>query len=139
MKKVEVVAGIIIRDGKILATQRNKSKYDYISYKYEFPGGKVEIGETFEKAITREIEEELGVKIKVNNFFMTVTHNYPDFSLIMHSFICEIIEGEIELKEHIASKWLEKTELKDLDWAAADIPIVEKLICEDHRKNIKNN
>jgi len=58
---------------------------------------------------------------------MTVTHNYPDFSLIMHSFICEIIEGEIELKEHIASKWLEKTELKDLDWAAADIPIVEKL------------
>ena len=130
MKKVEVVAGIIIKEGKILATQRNKSKYDYISYKYEFPGGKVEIGETFEKAITREIEEELGVKIKVNNFFMTVTHNYPDFSLIMHSFICEIIEGEIELKEHIASKWLEKTELKDLDWAAADIPIVEKLICD---------
>jgi len=130
VKKVEVVAGIIIKDRKILATQRNKSKYDYISYKYEFPGGKVEIGETFEKAITREIEEELGVKIKVNNFFMTVTHNYPDFSLIMHSFICEIIEGEIELKEHIASKWLEKTELKDLDWAAADIPIVEKLICD---------
>ena len=128
MGNIEVVAAIIIKDRKILATQRNKSKFNYISYKYEFPGGKIEDGEELEEAIIREIKEELGVKIEVKKFFMTVNYKYPDFPLTMHSFICEIVEGKVELKEHIASKWLEKSELKNLDWANADLPIVEKLV-----------
>ena len=128
MGNIEVVAAIIIKDRKILATQRNKSKFNYISYKYEFPGGKIEDGEELEEAIIREIKEELGVKIEVKKFFMTVNYKYPDFILTMHSFICEIVEGKVELKEHIASKWLEKSELKNLDWANADLPIVEKLV-----------
>jgi len=127
MKKVEVVAAIIIKNNKILATQRGKNKYDYISYKYEFPGGKVEKNETLEDAIIREIKEELGITIKVNKFYMTVNHKYIDFKLTMHSFICEIVEGDIELREHVDFKWLEKNELETLDWAAADIPIVEEL------------
>ena len=136
MKEVEVVAGIIMKANKFLVTQRGKGKYDYISYKFEFPGGKVEEEETLEEALIRELKEELGIKVKICNFFMTVNHKYPDFKLKMHSFICEIVEGEIILKEHISSKWLEKNELLPLDWAAADIPIVEKLKNQQNTTNV---
>ncbi len=126
-KEIEVVAAIIIDNDKFLCTQRNKSKYEYISYKYEFPGGKVESEETLEEAIIREIKEELDAEIKVKSKYLTVRHEYPDFIVIMHSFLCEMLSKKIILKEHIDSKWLSNVELSSLDWAGADLPIIKKL------------
>jgi 8-oxo-dGTP diphosphatase len=127
MKHYNVVAAIIQHEDKILCVQRNLSKYDYISYKWEFPGGKIEKDETKEDAIIREIKEELGLEILVDSEFCTVEHDYPDFSLTMHSFICSILISNITLSEHIDLKWMKINELASLDWAAADIPIVENL------------
>ena len=127
MKQIEVVAAIIINDDKILCVQRNENKLPYISKKYEFPGGKMEPGETKKDAIKREILEELEMDIDVKEEYLTVTHQYPDFMIVMHSFICNSMDRKISLTEHIDYKWLKKDELEKLDWAAADIPIVEKL------------
>jgi 8-oxo-dGTP diphosphatase len=127
MKEVHVTAAVIIQDNKILCVQRNENKYDYISKKWEFPGGKVEENEQLEDTIKREIQEELNLNIDVKSFLIQVNHQYPDFQLKMDTFICEIKSGIIKLNEHIDFKWLSINELSDLDWAAADIPIVEKL------------
>ncbi|MFN8672365.1 MAG: (deoxy)nucleoside triphosphate pyrophosphohydrolase [Candidatus Sericytochromatia bacterium] len=128
MKQYEVVAAIIINENKILCTQRGLSKYSYTSEKYEFPGGKIDIGETKEEALIREIKEELEMDINIEKEFFTVHHEYPDFKIIMHSFICKSENTQLVLKEHIDFKWLKKEELFQLDWAGADIPIVEKLL-----------
>jgi 8-oxo-dGTP diphosphatase len=96
----------------------------------EFPGGKIEVGETREETIKREILEELKLNIKVEEEFITVSHQYPDFHLTMHSFICSTENKELTLTEHIDYKWLNKNELNQLDWAAADIPIMMKLMNE---------
>lgn len=130
MKHIEVVAAIIKYQDKILCVQRGKGKYDYISLKYEFPGGKVEKGESLTEAIVREIQEELSLDIKVENPFLKVEHQYPDFSITMHSFICTSERDNLVLHEHIDSKWLELRELRGLNWAAADVPIVEKLVAQ---------
>lgn len=127
-KKIEVVAAIIKHDDKILCVQRGENKLDYISKKYEFPGGKIEEGETREQTIVREVQEELKMDISTNEDFLTVEHEYPDFFLTMHSFICSCKNPTVQLTEHIDYKWLATSELEGLDWAAADIPIVEKLI-----------
>ena len=127
MKKIEVVAGIIYCKNLILCVQRPKNKLHYISEKFEFPGGKIEEGETQKEALKREILEELNISTKIKSLFMTVVHEYPDFELTMHTFICEVETKEITLVEHIDQKWLTAKELKTLDWAAADIPIVNKL------------
>ena len=128
MKQIEVVAAIIIKDAKILCVQRKESKLPYISKKYEFPGGKMEPGETREETIIREIKEELDIDIIIKEDFLTIAHQYPDFHITMHSFICESNDTEVTLTEHINYQWLGKNELTKLDWAAADIPIVNKLI-----------
>jgi 8-oxo-dGTP diphosphatase len=127
MKHVEVVASIIEHQGKTLCVQRNTSKYDYISLKYEFPGGKVEEGETNEAALVREIREELSMEIRDLKHFLTVEHSYPDFKITMHSYKCKVDNAELKLSEHVDFKWRTPNEMDDLDWAAADIPIVEKL------------
>jgi len=127
MKKIEVVAAIIYFEDKILCVQRPANKLSYISEKFEFPGGKIEIGETKEDALQRELLEELNIKTNIKSLFLTVVHQYPDFELTMHSFICEVENQELKLHEHIALEWLTVNELKKLDWAAADIPIVNKL------------
>ncbi len=128
MKQIEVVAAIIKKDNKILCVQRSENKLSYISKKYEFPGGKMEANETKTETIVREIKEELAMDINVKEEFLTVTHQYPDFLLTMHSFICTSNESKVTLTEHIDYKWLELEELDTLDWAAADVPIVKKLI-----------
>ena len=129
MKKVEVVAAIIIYEDKILCVQRGQSKLDYISKKFEFPGGKIEKNETKIEALKRELIEELNfIPNKIENLFLTVVHEYPDFELTMHSFICYTETKEIQLNEHISCEWLTLINLKNLDWAAADIPIVNRLI-----------
>jgi 8-oxo-dGTP diphosphatase len=128
MKHIIVVAAIIRYGNKILCMQRNSSKHTYLSYKYEFPGGKVELGETHEAALKREIKEELDLDIALDKEFITVDHEYPDFKLTMHSWLCTAPSLEFTLKEHVAFQWLPVGELRSLDWAAADIPIVEKLM-----------
>ena len=128
MKHVEVVAAIIINNDKILCVQRSPSKFSYISMKYEFPGGKVEANESNENALKREIKEELHMEIDVRKHFHTVQHQYPDFSITMYSFICSCAHSTLKLEVHVDYKWLAVDELSALDWAAADIPIVEKLM-----------
>ena len=128
MKHIKVVAAIIIKDGKCLCTKRNISNFKYISYKYEFPGGKVEHGETPEEALSREIFEELSVEIKVHDLCTTIEHTYPDFELTLDAYYCELITEEIQLNEYIKYIWLSSFELDQLDWAAADIPIVKLLM-----------
>lgn len=128
MKRIEVVAGIIFFQNQILCVQRPKNKHDYISEKFEFPGGKIEDGETKKEALKRELFEELSISTVIKSSFFTVVHEYPDFELTMHSFICEVETKELILHEHIAKEWLTLNELKNLDWAAADMPIVDKLI-----------
>ena len=128
MKHIEVVAAIIINQEKILCVQRNEHKYDYISRKYEFPGGKIDEGETKEEALQREIMEELKMRIKIENNFLTVFHEYPDFIITMYSFLCTTESIELTRTEHINHLWLSAKELPALDWAAADLPIVDKLI-----------
>ena len=129
MKTVEVVAGIILDDSdRIFCVQRGESNKPYISKKWEFPGGKLEDGETREEALIRELKEELRIEVDPFEFVLTVDHTYPDFRLIMHSFKCRILnDKEPELTEHLQSKWLNSSDLDELDWAAADVPIVEVL------------
>lgn len=124
MKTIEVVAAIIHHDGKILATQRG---YGDFKDGWEFPGGKMEAGETAEHAIVREIEEELNVEIRPEKFLHTVEYDYPNFHLTMHCFISVITKGTIELIEHEDAKWLKPDELDSVAWLPADVEVVEKL------------
>ena len=128
MKTFEVLAAVIFNSRNIMCVQKDQNIKEYISLKWEFPGGKIEPGENREQALRREIREELDVEISNLKYFMTVEHTYPDFHLVMHSYTCSIAKGKLMLKEHVALKWLPAEELDQLDWAAADIPIVEKLM-----------
>lgn len=129
MKKIEVVAAIINFENKIFCVQRPENKLSYISEKFEFPGGKIEKGESKEEALRRELIEELNfTPTKIDSLFLTVIHKYPDFELTMHSFHCYSETKDIQLNEHISSEWLSLKNLKKLDWAEADIPIVNRLI-----------
>lgn len=126
-KHIEVVAAVLRNKGDFLAVQRAPSKLDYVSEKWEFPGGKVEAGETLVTAITRELDEELRISVTGPQFLLTIEHSYPDFDITMHCFVIEVPTRELELTEHIDSRWLSIDQLWDVDWAAADIPAVEKL------------
>lgn len=129
-KHLDVVAAIIFHDDQILCVQRNKHRLEYISEKFEFPGGKIENGESKKTALEREIQEELSLNLIVHDEFITVDHEYPDFAITMTCFKCTTDNRSFKLHEHIDAKWLHISELNDLDWAAADIPIVNKLIRE---------
>ena len=124
MTPIEVVAALIHHDGKILVTQRG---YGDFKDGWEFPGGKVEEGETPEHAIVREIEEELKVTIKPELLLHTVEYDYPKFHLTMHCFISTIVTGKIELLEHEAAKWLSSEELNSVAWLPADVEVASKL------------
>ena len=124
MKTVRVVAAVIESDHKIFATQRG---YGEFKGGWEFPGGKIEPGETPQQALVREIEEELDTEIEVGELIDTVEYDYPSFHLSMDCFICNIIEGDLVLKEHEAAKWLSKEELYSVNWLPADEGLIEKI------------
>lgn len=128
MKEIEVVAAIIKHQGKIFCAQRNINNKSYLSYKYEFPGGKTNPGETKPEALEREIKEELSWNIDVHDLFITVNHAYPDFRISMHAYLCTAKDLEFNLNEHTNFVWLPVNKLDTLDWAAADIPIVDMLM-----------
>ena len=134
MKTIQVVAAVIFREGKVLCVQRAEHEKEYVSLKWEFPGGKVEVGESREEALVREIEEELVVEIHQLQYLTTVEHSYPDFNLTMHAYTCALKDGEVELREHIELKWLAVEELDQLDWAAADVPLCNSLNSDIFRK-----
>lgn len=125
MKQIEVVAAIIHDDqDRIFATQRGYG--DYKDW-WEFPGGKMEAGETPEEALKREIWEELETRIVVERLVETVEWDYPQFHLTMHCYLCHVESGHLELKEHEAAKWLHKDELESVNWLPADQELVRKL------------
>ena len=131
MKTVRVVAAIIIENGKVFATQRG---YGEFKDGWEFPGGKIEPGETPEEAIVREIKEELDTEVEVIELLDTVEYDYPNFHLSMGCFICKIKSGDLVLKEHEAAKWLTKDTLGSLEWLPADMGLggeIEKYLKED--------
>ena len=130
MKKVFVVAGVIINEKKILCAQRSKNNLNYISKKFEFPGGKIEKFETDEQCLKREILEELSLEIEINDFYMLVNHIYPDFKLNMKIYLCSSKSRDLILKEHISCKWLSLKKISNLDWAEADLPVVRKLLID---------
>ena len=124
MKTVKVVAAIIIHENKIFATQRG---YGEFKDGWEFPGGKIEPGETPQEALVREIKEELDIEIEVKDFLETVEYDYPAFHLSMDCFFCVIRSGEMVLKEHEAAKWLTVETLDSVDWLPADQGLVERI------------
>lgn len=124
MKTIEVVAGVIKDGNKFFATQRG---YGDFKGGWEFPGGKMEPGETPQQALARELKEELTVDVSVEDFICTVEYDYPNFHLTMHCFYCSVIGGELKLLEHEAAKWLEKENIRSVEWLPADIAVVEAL------------
>lgn len=129
MKTIRVVAAVISTvntDGEtiIFATQRG---YGDLKGGWEFPGGKIESGETPQEALKREISEELDTQISVGNLIDTIEYDYPAFHLSMDCFWCRIIEGNLVLKEHDAAKWLTKNQLNSVDWLPADIMLIDKI------------
>lgn len=125
MKTIEVVAAVIRSDDKILATKRGYGEFINM---WEFPGGKMEEGETQENALKREIKEELEADINIETFITTVDYDYPNFHLTMHCFLCTLPNNDLTLKEHNDAQWLSYDNLGSVDWLPADIEVVEKVL-----------
>jgi 8-oxo-dGTP diphosphatase len=140
MNPIQVLAAVIVKDKKILCVQRGQHKYPYLTNKWEFPGGKMEEGESQVETIRREIKEELLMDIQAEKHLLSNTHHYPDFSIELHTWLCAPLSDELELNEHQAIVWLEVKDLKELDWAEADMAVVrvlseEKLLTLNHERN----
>lgn len=127
MRTVRVVAAILQKEGRIFATQRGYGAYkDY----WEFPGGKIEPGETPEQAVVREIREELETVVRPERLLMTVEYDYPEFHLSMDCFLCSILEGNLKLVEHESARWLAPDQLRSVDWLPADLLVIDRLEAE---------
>ena len=124
MRNIKVAAAIIEKDGKIFATQRGYGNYkDW----WEFPGGKIEAGESPQEALRREISEELDTEIAVGQLLTSVEYDYPEFHMSMDCFICTIVSGQLTLLEHEAARWLGAGELWQVRWLPSDIKVIEEL------------
>jgi 8-oxo-dGTP diphosphatase len=121
MKRIEVVAAIIRKGDKVFATQRGYGPWkDY----WEYPGGKVEAGETPQQALVREIREELDTEIRVDKYLTTIEWDYPQFHLTMHCYICSLLTEALHLNEHEAARWLGAGELDGVNWLPADYQLI---------------
>ena len=120
-RRIEVVAAVIHDGGRILATQRG---YGEFKDKWEFPGGKMEAGESREEALRREIREELDTEINIGKLLCTVEYDYPAFHLTMHCYLCSVVSGTLVLKEHESARWLSADGLESVDWLPADLQIL---------------
>ena len=124
MKHINVVCAVIVNKGRIFACQRGYGEWkDW----WEFPGGKIESGESPEEALQREIREELSIEISIDRHLTTVDYDYPDFHLTMHCYLCTVMSGELTLLEHEAAKWLGLGELDSVRWLPADELVIERL------------
>ncbi len=123
-----VVAAVIFKDGKFLCARKGQTRYPYTTLKWEFPGGKIEAGETPQQALQRELVEEMDYRIKAGRHLTTVNHEYPDFSITLSAYLCTPLSTDFKLKEHTAYRWLPKEDLATLDWADADAAIISLLM-----------
>ena len=124
MKTIHVAAAIIIKNHKLFATQRG---YGDFKDSWEFPGGKIEPGESPQEALKREIQEELATEIEVGNHIDTIEYDYPTFHLSMDCYLCSVISGKLDLLEHENAAWLTKATLRTVNWLPADISILDKV------------
>ena len=124
MRQIEVVAAIIVKDHKVFATQRGYGEWKDF---WEFPGGKIDAGETPEEALCREIKEELDTEIAVGELFTTIDYDYPTFHITMHCYLCTIENGSLTLLEHEAAKWLSLEQLYSVTWLPADLLVIAEL------------
>ncbi len=132
MKQIKTVAGIVYNsENKILCTLRDKGKYEYVSFKWEFPGGKVEEGETPHQTLKRELMEELEIEVEIGDKFFQVEHDYPDFHLSMQLYKCVLISKNLKQNVHKGIKWLAPEEILNLDWAEADLPVAKAIYNEN--------
>ncbi len=123
MKHIHVTCAIIEKSGKVLSTQRSETMS--LPLKWEFPGGKIKDGEHPEECLKRELHEELSIAVAISRSLDPITHQYPNFIITLYPFVCRITAGEIKLHEHKALTWLLPEKLHELDWAEADIPLIE--------------
>lgn len=126
LKNITVVAAVFMQNNQYFCARRKNE--GELALKWEFPGGKVETGETHEDALKREIQEELSVEIQVNNHLITVNHQYNTFHITMHVYAAKIIGGSLKINAHSEVLWLDKQKLNTLDWAEADFPVIEYLM-----------
>lgn len=128
MKHYNVVAAVVVNRGKVLCMQKGITKYQYTSLRWEFPGGKVEAGETEQEALHRELLEEMEYDVTVGDKLCTVEHTYPDFSITMHAYLCKAKNREFKMNEHAAFVWMKPEHLLNLLWCDADVPIAKEII-----------
>lgn len=125
-KHVKVAAGLVFEKGRIFATKRGESPYSYLAHKYEFPGGKLEPGESGPDTVKRELKEELSLDVKVGGLFAATTFEYPDFIVTLSVYECEML-SDFVLNEHESYAWLVPSELNPEEWAPADADMIETL------------
>ena len=127
-KHIHVTCAIIERDGLVLAAQRSATMS--LPLKWEFPGGKIDPGESPDQCLRRELVEEMGISVNIGSVLSPKTHMYPTFTVTLYPFVCDIESGNITLHEHAAITWLPPQEMYSLDWAEADIPVIESYLSE---------
>ena len=128
MKHYNVVAAVVCQHNRFLCMQKGQTKFTYTSFKFEFPGGKIESGESPQEALKRELQEEMEYEVEVREKIIMINHQYPDFSITLTAFKCLPLSPTFKMNEHIAYEWCMADNLEELDWAAADIGIVKAIL-----------
>ena len=123
-RHLHVACAIIEQNGTVLTAQRSAAMS--LPLKWEFPGGKIEAGETAEECLIRELREELGVSVFIGSALTPATHSYPDFTVTLYPYTCRLTGGTVTMYEHHALKWVEPQQMPELDWAAADLPVIRE-------------